>query len=96
MILVFSILAAVFLEMGDYDKCVEDCTKAVEVGREIHADYKLIARALTRKGKALVKKGLLEEAKDIFNKSLTEHRNADTLKALQDTERYIFWKSRAY
>lgn len=78
---------AVYLEMGDMDKCIADCDKAVELAREIHADYKLVARALTRKGRALVKKGLLEEAREIFNKSLTEHRNADTLKALHETER---------
>jgi hypothetical protein len=31
----------------------------------------------------------LDEAVQVFNKSLTEHRNADTLKKLNDTEKII-------
>lgn len=81
--------AAVYLEMGNNDKCIEDCDKAVERGRELRTDYKLIARAMTRKGKALVKQGNLDDAITIFNKSLTEHRNADTLQALQAAERTL-------
>ncbi|GMH38183.1 hypothetical protein BSKO_06067 [Bryopsis sp. KO-2023] len=81
--------AAVYLEIDELDECIKSCDQAIETGREIHADYKLIARALTRKGKALVKKGEVEEAIKIFNKSLTEHRNADTLKALNDAERSL-------
>lgn len=46
----------------------------MERGRELRADYKLIARALTRKGNALVKLDRLEEAIAIYKKSLTEHR----------------------
>ncbi len=46
----------------------------MERGRELRNDYKLIARALTRKGNALVKMGRLEEAVGVYQKSLTEHR----------------------
>ena len=60
--------------MGEYDKVVADCDAAVERGRELRADYKMVARALTRKGNALVKKGDLPAAIDTFHKSLTEHR----------------------
>ncbi|KAL2509405.1 hypothetical protein Fot_33052 [Forsythia ovata] len=35
--------------------CIKDCNKAVERGRELWLDFKMIARALTRKGTALVK-----------------------------------------
>jgi stress-induced-phosphoprotein 1 len=64
----------VYFEMGEYDKVVADCDAAVERGRELRADYKMVARALTRKGNALVKKGDLPAAIDAFHKSLTEHR----------------------
>ncbi len=55
----------------------------MERGRELRADYKLIARALTRKGNALVKMGQLEEAIGIYKKSLTEHRCAPRANAGQ-------------
>jgi len=83
--------AAVYLEMGKYDECIKDCDTAVERGRELHADFKMVARALTRKGTALAK--LAKSSKDYdvaietFQKALTEHRNPDTLKKLNDAER---------
>ena len=61
-------------EKGDYDKCIQDCEMAVERGRELRADYKTIARALTRKGTSLAKLGKLEDAIDTYQKALTEHR----------------------
>ncbi|GJN26878.1 hypothetical protein PR202_gb14844 [Eleusine coracana subsp. coracana] len=83
--------AAVYLEMGKYDECIKDCDKAVERGRELHTDFKMIARALTRKGTALAKLAKLSKDYDVaietFQKALTEHRNPDTLKKLNDAER---------
>jgi tetratricopeptide (TPR) repeat protein len=74
-----------------YDECIKDCDKAVERGRELRSDFKMIARALTRKGTALVKIAKTSEDYDIaietFQKALTEHRNPDTLKKLNDAER---------
>ena len=74
-----------------YEDCVKDCDQAVEKGRSLHADYKLIAKALTRKGTAFVKMAKTskdyEPAIEAFNKALTEHRNPDTLKKLNDAER---------
>ncbi|KAH1080378.1 hypothetical protein J1N35_020139 [Gossypium stocksii] len=83
--------AAVYLEMGKYEDCIKDCDKAVERGRELRSDYKMIARALTRKGTALVKMAKCskdyEPAIETFQKALTEHRNPDTLKKLNDAEK---------
>ncbi|KAK9079607.1 hypothetical protein SSX86_001280 [Deinandra increscens subsp. villosa] len=83
--------AAVYMEMGKYDECIKDCDKAVERGRELRSDYKMVARALTRKGTALVKLAKTskdyEPAIETFQKALTEHRNPDTLKKLNDAER---------
>jgi len=81
--------AAVKFEMGKYEECIKDCEEAIERGRELRADYKLIARAMTRIGNSLVKLGKLEEAIAMYNKSLTEHRNADTLKRLNETEKAL-------
>ena len=60
--------------MGEYEKCAADCDTAVEKGREARADYKIIARALTRKGNALMRQERTEEAIQVYQKSLTEHR----------------------
>lgn len=81
--------AAANLEKGDYDACIADCNSAIEKGRSIRADYTIIAKAMTRKGNALVKQGKLEEAIDVYQRSLTEHRTADALKRLNDTEKAL-------
>ena len=42
---VFDLLStAVYFEMGDFDKSIETCVKAVDHGRDIRADYQLIAK----------------------------------------------------
>ncbi|KAG1672511.1 hypothetical protein FOA52_002820 [Chlamydomonas sp. UWO 241] len=81
--------SAVYFEMGDYAKCIEDCDTAVERGRELRADYKLVAKALTRKGSALMKLSQFEDAIAVFGKSLMEHRTEDTLKKLHDAEKAL-------
>ncbi|KAG6866007.1 hypothetical protein C0991_009679 [Blastosporella zonata] len=80
-------LGAVYFEQGDYDKTIETCEKAVEEGREIRADYKLVAKAYGRTGSAYVKKGDFASAIKYFNKSLTEHRTPDILSKLREVER---------
>ena len=80
-------LAAVYFEKKDYVKCVEICDKAVDVGREGRADFKLIAKALGRKGNALRRAGNLSEAKVAYEKALTEHRTPDYRTALSEVER---------
>lgn len=83
--------AAVYLEMGKYEDCIKDCDKAVERGRELRADYKMIARALTRKGTAMGKTAKCskdyEPVIETYQKALTEHRNPDTLKKLNEAEK---------
>jgi stress-induced-phosphoprotein 1 len=39
-------LSAAYFEKGDYDKSIAEATRAVEEGREIHADFKLIAKSV--------------------------------------------------
>lgn len=81
--------AAVYFEMKEYDKCIEDCDAAIARGKELHADYKLVARAMTRKATAMCQKGELEAGIDLYKESLLEHRNADTLQRLNDAERKL-------
>jgi len=79
-------LAAVYFEKKEYPKCVETCDKAIDIGRENRADFKLIAKALARKGNAQRRAGNLAEAKVAYEKALTEHRTPDYRSALSELE----------
>merc|ERR1711939_129898 len=87
-------LAAAQYENGDLDAALETCEKAVEAGRDMRADYKLIAKAFGRMGTIYLKKDDLENAIKYFNKSLTEHRTPDILAKLKDAERQQAEKAR--
>lgn len=90
-------LAAVYFEMKEYEKCVASCEKAVEVGRENRADFKLVAKAMSRMGSAYRKLGKLNEAKSILEKALTEHRTPEAKQALSEVEKAIkIEKEKAY
>ncbi|KPM36494.1 Heat shock protein sti1 [Neonectria ditissima] len=80
-------LGAAYFEKGDFDKCVESCTKAIEEGREIYADFKVIAKSYARIGTAYERKGDLALAVENYNKSLTEHRTPEVLNKLRAAER---------
>lgn len=44
-------MAAVYFEQKEYEKCIKECEKGIEIGRQNRADFKLIAKAFTRIGK---------------------------------------------
>lgn len=81
--------AAVFFEQEKYEQCIETCEKAVDIGRENKADYKLIAKAIARIGNAYYKQKDLEKALKFYNSSLSEHRNPDMLKKKMALEKEI-------
>ncbi|BGP04184.1 Heat shock protein STI1 [Rhodotorula toruloides] len=80
-------LAAVYFEQGEYDKAIETCEKAVEEGREVRADFKLIAKALGRIGTSYMRKDDYDSAIKYLQKSLLEHRTPDILSKLKEAER---------
>jgi stress-induced-phosphoprotein 1 len=80
-------LGAAYFEKGDYQKCIEACEKAVTEGREMLADFKLIAKAFGRIGSAYEKLGDLANATEYYSKSLTEHRTPDILAKLRTAEK---------
>lgn len=81
--------AAAEYEKGDYDAAIKTCEKAIEEGREVRADYKLIAKSYARLGNTYLKKDDLYSAVKFFDKSLTEHRTPDVLNKLRSTQKQI-------
>ncbi|KAK3131705.1 hypothetical protein QOZ80_6AG0510180 [Eleusine coracana subsp. coracana] len=82
--------AATYLRMGKYKDCVRDCDEAVERGREISADHKLIAKALLRKASALLEDASCAEdyasVVRALQQSLAEHYSEETLEKLDEAE----------
>lgn len=81
--------AAAQFEKGDYDAAIETCLKAIDEGRSMRSDYKLIAKSFARIGNCYSKKDDLPNAIKNFEKSLTEHRTADTLNKLRAAEKEL-------
>lgn len=80
-------LGAAYFEKGDYDEAVKACEKAVDEGREIYADFKMIAKSYARIGSSYEKQGDLAKAIENYQKSLTEHRTPEVVNKLRAAEK---------
>lgn len=80
-------LGAAYFEKGDYQACIDTCTKAAEEGRSLYADFKVIAKSYARVGSAYEKQGDLAQAIDYYNKSLREHRTPEVVNKVRAAER---------
>lgn len=81
--------AAAEYEKGDYDAAIATCELAIDEGRDMRADYKLIAKSFARLGNCYLKKDDLNLAAKYFDKSLTEHRTPDVLTKLRTTQKEL-------
>lgn len=81
--------AAVYFEQQRWEDCLKECEKAIEIGRENKADYKLIAKAYARMANVKTQVKDYEGAIKFFNHSLSEHRNPEILKKKQEVEKII-------
>lgn len=80
-------LGAAHFEKGDYQACIDTCTKAVEEGRTLYADFKVIAKSYARIGTAYEKQGDLANAIENYNMSLREHRTPEVVSKVRAAER---------
>jgi len=87
-------VGAAKFEKGDYEGAIEACKKAIEEGREIYADFKMIAKSYARIGSSYEKLGDLDAAIENYKKSLTEHRTPDTVNKLRAAEKAKIDKSK--
>ncbi|SCU80904.1 LAMI_0B04104g1_1 [Lachancea mirantina] len=76
-------------EKGDYEVAIKTLTEAVDQGRELRADYTIIAKSFARIGNAYHKLGELKKATEFYQKSLTEHRTPDILTKLRNCEKEL-------
>lgn len=83
----YSNIAAVYFETKDYEKCIGQCEKGIEIGRENRADFKLIAKAFARIGNAQRKLENWAAAKTNFEKSLSEYRTPEVKTQLSIVEK---------
>ncbi|XP_017475955.1 PREDICTED: stress-induced-phosphoprotein 1 [Rhagoletis zephyria] len=82
-------IAAVYFERKQYDECIKECEKSIEVGRENRADFKLIAKALARIGNSYRKMDNYKQAKVYFEKAMSEHRTPEIKTSLSEVEAKI-------
>ncbi|RMD42962.1 hypothetical protein DV735_g2149, partial [Chaetothyriales sp. CBS 134920] len=80
-------LGAAYFEKGDYQAAIEACEKAISEGRQVLADFKIIAKAYARIGTAYEKLGKLDLAVENYQKSMTEHRTPEVLAKLKAAEK---------
>ncbi|RMZ81794.1 hypothetical protein DV738_g1945, partial [Chaetothyriales sp. CBS 135597] len=80
-------LGAAYFEKGDYPAAIEACEKAISEGRQVLADFKIIAKAYARIGSAYEKLGKLDLAVENYQKSMTEHRTPEVLAKLKAAEK---------
>jgi len=80
-------VSAAKFEKGDYQGAIQACEQAIEHGREVLADFKIIAKAFGRIGSSYEKLGDLSNAITNYQKSLTEHRTPDILTKLRAAEK---------
>lgn len=82
-------IAAVYFEQKQYDECIKQCEKGIEIGRENRADFKLISKALSRIGNAHKKMENWKLAKTFYEKSLSEYRTPEVKTQLSEMEKKI-------
>ena len=80
-------LSAAEFEKGDYSAAIKTCEKAIQEGREVLADFKIIAKAFSRIGTSYERLGDLPNAITNYQKSLTEHRTPEILNKLRAAEK---------
>lgn len=81
--------SAVYFEMGDYAASIKTCEEAIDRGRELRSDFKMIAKALARIGHCYEKLEDLVNAKKYYDKSLSEHRAPNVIKKSQVLDKKI-------
>lgn len=79
--------AAVYFEKKEYDKCIEECDKAIQQASGGQYDYVKLSKALARKANAVLQKGDYEGAIELYQKALLENNDPTIKDALKKAEK---------
>lgn len=79
--------SAVLFEQGNFEECIKVCEEAVKIGRENHAEFKLIGRLLGRIGSSYERLGDIDQAINYYGKSVTEARNPEIYEKMRAAEK---------
>eukprot|EP00921_Rhytidocystis_pertsovi_P011057 GHVQ01017816.1.p1 GENE.GHVQ01017816.1~~GHVQ01017816.1.p1 ORF type:complete len:549 (-),score=83.33 GHVQ01017816.1:1872-3518(-) len=79
--------AAVYLEMTEYDKCLAECRKALDRRYDSKASFQKIAKVYSRMAACHLRQNDLDNAIEMYEKSLLEDNDRLTRVALKDAER---------
>ena len=58
--------------MKEYERCIEECDKAIQKSQEGYYDYVKLGKALARKAGAMAAQGKFDEAIDLYNFTFTD------------------------
>uniref|UniRef100_A0AC34G6S8 Uncharacterized protein n=1 Tax=Panagrolaimus sp. ES5 TaxID=591445 RepID=A0AC34G6S8_9BILA len=92
----YSNKAAVFFHERKFQKCIDECLKAIEIGRAAEVDPKLIAKAMTRIGNAYLKLRSYKDSISWFKQSLTEQYDLEIAEKLKETREKYTWNEKIY
>ncbi len=81
--------AAVFFEMKEWDKCIEECDKAIAKSKEGYYDYVKLSKALGRKGNAMLAKGDCTGAIELYQQALLENNDPSIKDQLKKAEKQL-------
>lgn len=93
----YSNISAVYFEQKQYHKCIVECERGIEIGRQARADFKLISKAFARIGNSYKKLEKWHKAKLAYEKAMSEHRTpevnsllSEVIKIIKESERKNF------
>eukprot|EP00922_Rhytidocystis_sp_ex-Travisia-forbesii_P039415 GHVS01058602.1.p1 GENE.GHVS01058602.1~~GHVS01058602.1.p1 ORF type:complete len:567 (-),score=104.88 GHVS01058602.1:102-1802(-) len=78
---------AVYIEMGEYDQCIEECEKALSKRNEMKATFSKVAKVYIRMAACYERQGRYSETAAMYEKALLEDNNRTTRNALKDIRR---------
>jgi len=81
--------AAVYFEQDKFQECIDLCEKAVEIGQDNQAAFRLVAKPLARIGNVYYKQKEYKKALEYFDRSLAEHRTDEVKEKVKKIKKLL-------